>query len=256
MINEPSYTDNNDSTITDNNSGLVWQKEVNDSMYTWSAASDYCSNNTAALSGTAWRLPTDYELMTIVDYSINDPAINTAYFTNTKFAYYWSNSILASDANNVRVVHFGNGYVSLAAKTDNTYVRCVREEQSQIGSFTDNGNKTITDNDSGLIWQQEEAGQKTWDNALLYCEELTLAGMSDWRLPNIKELLSVIDRSVANPSINTTFFVSASSLNYWSSTTDVSNTNNAWDVAFLNGYVLFSQSKSSSFNVRCVRGGQ
>ena len=74
------------------------------------------------------------------------------------------------------------------------YVRCVRGGQTQQ-SLVDNGDGTVTDNRTGLIWQQGEPGAMTWNSALTYCEGLSLAGSTDWRLPNIKELESLVDET-------------------------------------------------------------
>lgn len=121
--------------------------------------------------------------------------------------------------------------------------------------FTDNGNGTVTDNDTGLIWQKAEGGSMTWDSAITYCESLSLTGNNDWRLPDIKELESIADDSKSNPSINTTYFPTANPSYYWSSTTSVYSPTSAWGVYFYDGNVGFYE-KLGSNHVRCVRGGQ
>jgi hypothetical protein len=61
-------------------------------------------------------------------------------------------------------------------------------------SFTDNGDGTISDQATGLMWQQADDGvARNWQGALAYAEGLTLAGHDDWRLPNAKELQSIVD---------------------------------------------------------------
>ena len=126
---------------------------------------------------------------------------------------------------------------------------------SAAGSLTDNGNGTVTDSGTLLTWQQGESSAMTWEAALTYCEGLSLAGSTDWRLPNHKELLSLVDYTRYNPSINTTFFPSAISSVYWSSTTDAFNTSYAWSVNFYFGG-SYNYVKTISDYVRCVRGGQ
>jgi len=74
------------------------------------------------------------------------------------------------------------------------------------GDFTDNGDGTVTDNNTGLTWQQAEGGSMNWEDALIYCEDLSLAGYTDWRLTNIKELESIIDDNIYDPAIDTNFF--------------------------------------------------
>ena len=122
-------------------------------------------------------------------------------------------------------------------------------------SFTNNGNGTVTDTKTGLMWQQGESSAMTWEAALSYCEGLTLGNHSDWRLPNIKELESLTDDTRPSPAIDTTFFPNAKSSAYWSSTTVADPTYIAWIVGFSYGYVNRSV-KSDLRDVRCVRGGQ
>ena len=78
----------------------------------------------------------------------------------------------------------------------------------EAGNFTDNGNGTVTDNDTGLIWQQGNVNNilGNWDYLIGYCEGLSLAGQTDWRLPNIKELKSIIDYNLDSPAIDQDIF--------------------------------------------------
>jgi uncharacterized repeat protein (TIGR02543 family) len=121
--------------------------------------------------------------------------------------------------------------------------------------LTDNGNKTVTDSRTGLVWQQEELGRMTWGNALRYCEGLSLGGQDDWRLPNVKELESLTDDARYNPSLDTTYFPNAVASYYWSSTTPANSPGYAWSVYFGEGFDG-SYGKYFTMYVRCVRGGQ
>jgi PKD repeat protein len=123
-------------------------------------------------------------------------------------------------------------------------------------TLADNGNGTVTDSKTGLIWQQGEPGVKTWGDALTYCEGLSLAGQNDWRLPNVKELESLTDDARYNPTIDRAYFPNANASVYWSSTTStVAGTHGAFIVFFDYGYVSIN-SKHYSYYIRCVRGGQ
>ncbi|MBE0426646.1 MAG: DUF1566 domain-containing protein [Nitrospirae bacterium] len=122
--------------------------------------------------------------------------------------------------------------------------------------FTDNKNGTVTDNRTGLIWQQGEPGWMIWPSALDYCNGLTLGGHSDWRLPNIKELESLTDDERYHPAIDTNFFPNAYASYYWSSTTYASDPGYAWIVVFSYGCVYGYYKYDSYYYVRCVRGGQ
>ncbi len=132
-----------------------------------------------------------------------------------------------------------------------------------FADFTDNGNETITDNDTGLIWMQATADTDSngsadsvnWENALSYCENLIFAGQSDWRLPTDKELQSIVDYNYDSPAIDTAYFPDTASYNYWSSTTDVGTTGIARLVDFKNGKVSGSYKLYTQI-VRAVRGGQ
>lgn len=109
-INAPFYTDNGDGTITDNVTGLIWQKQDDGvGLYWTDNFNTYCESNAAGLPGTGWRLPTAFELITIVDYDHNNPAINSQYFKNTKSWFYWSSSTLANGQAGAWLVHFDDG---------------------------------------------------------------------------------------------------------------------------------------------------
>jgi hypothetical protein len=96
--------------------------------------------------------------------------------------------------------------------------------------FTDNDDGTVTDNLTGLIWLKNAtcAGEKTWANALTYCNTLASGSCgltdgsipSEWRLPNMKELLSLIDYEYYNPAFPSVHpFTGVENSPYWSSTT-------------------------------------
>ena len=127
--------------------------------------------------------------------------------------------------------------------------------------FTDNDDGTITDNATGLMWvaNPTTAGvgsQYNWSTALSNCEGLEYAGYSDWRLPNILEIVSIVDYGDATaPVIDETYFTCQSDY-YWSSTTNADFTDYAWYVNFYKGFVNFVIKVNFSYYVRPVRGGQ
>ncbi len=85
-------------------------------------------------------------------------------------------------------------------------------------AFTDNGNGTITDQVTGLMWQKVDNGESTWENALSRAASVTTGGYSDWRLPTPTELFSIMNHNLGNPAaLNTTFFPSnpAGAAEYW-----------------------------------------
>ncbi|MBF0099455.1 MAG: DUF1566 domain-containing protein [Desulfobacterales bacterium] len=118
------------------------------------------------------------------------------------------------------------------------------------GPYTDNGNGTITDETTGLMWQKTDDGtSRSLNDALVYCENLSFAGYSDWRLPNVNELLSISDTRY-NPAIDPIFI--CLSAGYWSSSTLVLSADNAWYVDFNNGNDI-SGKITNSYYVRAVR---
>jgi hypothetical protein len=128
----------------------------------------------------------------------------------------------------------------------------------------DNVNNTITDNGTGLMWINNTSlagvsGTYGWSGAITACEGLTYAGHSDWRLPNIAELQSIVNYGRSNlPTIgendSPSPWVGTQSGNYWSSTTSISNTLVAWYVSFKFATVGFF-AKAAGCYIRPVRGG-
>jgi hypothetical protein len=132
--------------------------------------------------------------------------------------------------------------------------------------FTDNGNGTVTDNLTGLIWMKNAGalGGASWGQALIIANELqsgdadltddSVAG--DWRLPNLRELQSLLSFGTYDPALPPGHpFTGVQSFWYWSSTTCAYyTTNNAWVVHFHAGSVLGGD-ESGPYYVWCVRGG-
>ena len=207
--NPQSYTDLGNGIVRDNVTGLEWQQATAPGTYTWQQAIDYCNN--LSLGGKDdWRLPTIKELSTLVDSSIPypGPTINTSYFPDTVASYYWSSTTYATILATRGTWTSHDGCVGYHGKSHDTTMFAPCAVDSQHNNFIDNGDGTITDTVTGLMWQKATApGTYTWEQALTYCENLTLAGdYSDWRLPNRNELQSIVDYSRYNPAIDTTFF--------------------------------------------------
>ncbi len=123
-------------------------------------------------------------------------------------------------------------------------------------ALVDNGDGTVTDTVTGLMWQKATApGTYTWQAALDYAESLTLAGKTDWRLPDINELQTLVDDSTHSPAVYPLLRGETQSSAYWSATTYALYTNYAWHVYFFYGFVGNGH-KSRSYYVRAVRAGQ
>jgi hypothetical protein len=132
--------------------------------------------------------------------------------------------------------------------------------------FTDNEDGTVTDNLTGLMWAEDASvGPKNWNDALTYCNDLSLGGYGDWRLPNVKELQSLIHYGVFSPALPNTEGTdkwsegnpfSVVSYGYWSSTTDAYFPDRAWFVYLNDGTVYVSHKDLNIYYVWPVRGGQ
>jgi formylglycine-generating enzyme required for sulfatase activity len=95
-------------------------------------------------------------------------------------------------------------------------------------SFKDNGNGTVTDNNTNLIWQKTDGGEMTYEKAIQYCDTLTLGGYTDWRLPTGIELFSINYFEANNPAMNTTFFTKTLAEYWWSSDKQADNAGIIW----------------------------
>jgi hypothetical protein len=135
-----------------------------------------------------------------------------------------------------------------------TVVTCAVSAEA---GYVDHHDGTVSDARTGLMWQQaddqNDVGRRNWEEALAYCEALDLAKHHDWRLPNYRELASLVDYSRYEPSINPIF--SCRSDWYWSSSTYVYYPDCACFVNFVDGHVVAYTKTDNSNYIRCVRGG-
>ena len=118
------YIDNDNGTVTDLTTGLMWQQGT-DEVMTWDEAIRYC-NNLKLAGHKDWRLPTVQELFSIVDFDKYNPAIETVYFPDTKSSNYWSSTTDAHYTDDAWLVYFYSGYVNDHLKFYAYYVRAVR----------------------------------------------------------------------------------------------------------------------------------
>lgn len=207
-----------------------------------------------------WRMPTIKELAFIFDYSTLYPAsINTDYFANTAASFYWAAN---SDSYNnylawgIYFNYHDGGHDYTLFKHNSHYVRAVRGEQKgSFNNFVDNGDGTVTDTTTGLMWQQETGGKMEWESAISYCEALETGGHTDWRLPTIKELQTIADYNRYSPAIDTGYFPNTFSSFYWAATTDSSNSSLAWGIYLDYGHAKRNKKGYNNYYVRAVRGG-
>lgn len=171
------------------------------------------------------------------------------------------------------------GYAPVSKTETSTSYETGDDGELQIGitwpnpRFTDNGDDTITDNLTGLIWLKnaDRFGGRMWAAALCECNNLYADGVDlkdgsvpgDWRLPNIRELHSLINYGFNDPALPDIAgtgqwtegnpFTNVRTFPYWSSTTSVSFPSGAWKVGFITGFTTFT-GKTGNNRVWCVRG--
>ena len=261
LINVPSFTNNNNGTITDNITGLMWQ-QVDGGEMTFESATTYCNSLTlGGLSG--WRLPTPIEAYSILNHQNSNPAINTNFFTLTTAEYWWTSVFENNSTTKVWCTNAGGGIGNhpktetiSAGGTKKFHTRAVRNvtiPTTITNHFTDNGD-TITDNLTQLVWQKiPNTTALTWEQALVYAEGLTIGTSADWRLPNIKELQSLNNELVTNPSVFSPYFSNLGVKFYWSSTTLPNQTLSAWYWSTSFGITTYSAKTGTNY-VLCVRG--
>ncbi len=272
---EMAYVDNGDQTITDLNTGLMWQQIPALEGMSWEEAKEYCEN--LELAGyDDWRLPNIKELFSISDFSSGWPYLNTDYFKlNTenidKNQQFWTSNkyvgITAEGKDNAAFgVNHATGHIKAypahseppngerrpprhdisgnqrrkpphaqngmgpqrgmhpqngTERNDrqgmrppmgnpmNKFLRAVRGNTYGINNYVDNGDGTISDMATGLMWGQNDSEvNMNWEEALDYAKNSGTAGYSDWRLPNVKELQSIVDYRYA-PDAQDPSFVGA-----------------------------------------------
>jgi len=274
--------------VQDNVTGLIWEIKDNkdgtaayanphdaDNIYTWfddnasrnggeagkngegTDTTDFIvSLNTEAFGGFKdWRMPTAQELSRILDRgAAAAPYIDVAYFPHMVHEY-WTSTTDPTSPEQSATLLLDNGQMNFPSKISTYSAIAVRGALS-LPLFYDNGDGTINDLTTGLMWQKQSTAELTWQQALAFCEALSLAGYSDWRMPNINELQSLVDYSKSMPSIDAAFFPDTD-YHYWSSTTFTTDPGRAYYDCFLRGRIEgYNKLQHSNIDhVRAVRGG-
>jgi len=332
-----TYVDNGDGTVTDVNTGLMWEKHSHDgtvhddhNKYTWANAFAHVAtlNRTNFAGHADWRLPNVRELPSIVTYQNLIPTVAPAFDNRcssgcdvtrcscTFSGDTWTSTSETASPSKQWFVDFQDAQVGTGLEGGTGPARAVRDTSTgcplpatgqttcwnssgnviscagtgQDGelrrgaplAYADNGNGTVTDLNTGLVWEKvsddgtvhDKDNTYTWANAftghVATLNATSFAGHTDWRLPNVRELQSIVNYQSSNPMVSSAFKTNCApgcpatgcsctaSGNYWSSTSSVSSPSRAWFVSFRYGNVdAFSSSGSKSVAafVRAVRGG-
>jgi cysteine-rich repeat protein len=220
-----------------------------------------------------WRLPDVYELHSILDLGISGPSIDLGAFPGTPPVSFWSISILSIHPLNWPV-DFDRGLVGYVYEGDRFAARCVRggeplavdERFERIEPIADE--PIVLDHVTGLTWQGCAVGMDggecengeplryRWYDALTQCEALSWAGFTDWRMPNVMELSSIVDTRLSWPAVPTALFPRPPTDQTWSSTTYTYNPEAARIVQLNQIGEPTTLTKSSSWGAAlCVRDG-
>ncbi len=249
----PSYKDNGNGTVSDLNTGLIWVKARGEKI-SWDAA--VAGAKTCRTGGfDDWRMPTIKELYSLINFNggCAGTAANSTPYLDTKYFDFvygdestgvriidcqdWSATEYTGKTMNGNATVFGvnfadgriKGYPKAPRGPGRTeaktlYVRYVRGNPDYgKNDFKDNGDGTVTDRATGLMWPQTDSGKgMNWQESLAWVQKMNAEnylGHNDWRLPDAKELQSIADYS-AIPAINQNFLkMSDPEAWYWSSTT-------------------------------------
>lgn len=267
----------NDYTTTDNVTGLIWQScSIGQSgsncggsatVDTYPNAQAKCTalnsqNNNQGYAGKKdWRLPEVYELMTIKNYL--NQTTDSAFFLNTVNSFYWTNTLDRKNSNYAYIVNFFPNYnypfIANYPINSSLYVKCV-SGQSELSKLTSTRyvtylTSTIKDNHTGLYWQKSGSTTGNWNTALYNCSTLNIDGINTWRLPNVNELLSIVDFSKNNNLIDDTIFNGPYNVNYYTSSTHPYWIQYSYAVHFSNpASLLYLLYKPLNYNYRCVAG--
>ncbi|MBM9499126.1 DUF1566 domain-containing protein [Leptospira sp. 201903071] len=211
---------------------------------------------------TNWRIPTLRELASLLHYT-NNPHINGQFPNTFSGISYWSNTPDLLNFGNNFVIRFDAPNLGFYSNVQavNINLRCVSGSSLSAPAWIDNANGTITDSNTGLLWMQCPDGvawptcagapnNEDWNTAINTCEMLNFAGRTNWRLPNVNELLSIVDYTQPAPRINP-IFPNTPPNPHWTSTTFDNLKTSAMLIDFASGQ-LWVNDKSSALRVRCV----
>jgi len=241
--------------VFDNLTKMLWNKKSSETELTYSEAIQFCHNlnNTYEGDKENWRLPYIHELTTLFNFdeSIN-PAVDGFYFPDIKLKKYWTQTKLGYSSY-FYVDFSGKTQFYTDAENNKNYAFCVSSDYeyddgrdfNRWNQLT-NGEITIEDRLTGLIWMKPYDDYRLWKYALQYCEKLIFAGRNDWRLPNVNELHGLANYG-AYPEKQTTFPDLGTGF-YWTSTTNANDINNVWTVMFKYGVLNPNMLKDKNEN--------
>jgi hypothetical protein len=269
LPNRASYTKNGAAhTVTDNVTGLTWEAQVDQTIYTQDGAVLHCQNK----AGGNWRLPTRIELVSLIDVTVpkpgptisdafaDEPVWTIALDSQGFYRRFWTSSraVMLETAQGWEV-DFSDGSLHQKPGADQYKVRCVSgplpncspTRYVRQGAQQDEVHDAVT----GLTWQRNFAGKMFWDDALTYCP-------AGWRLPTPTELETLVDDTQEFPSIDKNVFPCTPFEQFWTSSPQAGTADGgvptfAWYATFAHGhtdvYPTDRNNRNNKWWVRCVR---
>lgn len=240
-----------DGTATDSLTGLQWQSEPVPAALNLADAATTCDQLNLA-SHRDWRLPTVAELQTVVDYGSSLPAQAKELTTPAGPAEYWT---LVERGPYAWTVEFERGSVHLRPKHLTLRTRCVRSADGPgsvaADRFTYKNKETVADSLLALEWLRTiPANTYTLPDTVGWCNKVNASG-GGWRMPTLRQLSSIIDRTKLAGTVDGAIFGGSESA-IWSYTLSAGDPAYAWVVDFSNG-TISPQEIFSYASLRCVR---
>ncbi|WP_456401809.1 Lcl domain-containing protein [Hydrogenimonas sp.] len=255
--------------VTDHVRGLMWQDDADVEYHPITGnydisekTRDYCSR--LRLGGYSdWRVPRRDELLSIADFG-HLRSIDPIFRHLSETGDYWATSEASTDGWYAKAMHIDfSALTSTPTYSFPLYLRCVRGERTKIDRFARNDeNEVVTDSATQLMWTDDTKRARLrldWYEAVDYCADLTYAGYSDWRLPNMMELFSLVDTRKERYGRFAEIFESYPT-SLWSSTTNVSDSRRAYALdQLVSGSIFYYRDKGGTWRksngVFCVRDG-
>jgi hypothetical protein len=250
--------------------GLAWQRSPPLTTRSWSAAKAECAALMLDTSREDWRLPTRIELVSLVDFSSGNPAVDVTMFPGPG-ATFWTSSPASGGAGapaRAWQVSFDRDGATTSAGADvEARVRCVRnvfptgQPRARYRIEGASPNEVVVDAGTGLEWQRATTDTTfSFDESRAQCAALQLQG-GGWRVPSMKELQTLVhDGKTQAPFIDTEAFpgLAAGAAPFWTSSASATVPTAAWFVNFGTGEATFTASvtgdvKAQPGHVRCVR---
>ncbi|HSI56618.1 MAG TPA: DUF1566 domain-containing protein [Ideonella sp.] len=268
--------------VKDQVTGLLWEVKTDDGGmrdYHWrytnhgdkrfgDASSFVDAVNAEGLCGrSSWRLPTRQELQSVVDYgrASGTSAIDLNWFPNTAYAYSWTSTSYVGATQASWAVSFERRVKVYFAKRHQNYaVRLVSGEAppAPVYTFADD---EVHDSSTGLIWKRCSEGQvwtgtscegdlvlRLWGRAVEYAQARASETGVPWRLPNPKEIASIIDSTRYGPTVDPVVFPNTPSLRFWTSSFDPGSTSGAFFANFQHGGIA-DHDRHRYYPIRLVR---